>query len=194
MRARLIFIVIAMALVAGFAALNWSEFNRTSPLSFGLVITEAAIGMVMLIALGVTLIAWLLSSAMQESRYMLDSHRHAKALQAQRDLADKAETSRFTDLRQQLDTHLRENRQREAIVATEFEKSMIQSNRELRNQLEQMGRTLTTRLGELESRIDARLDRGQPAAAQPVVQPVVAQPALPPDAEIPPPPRERAKL
>jgi hypothetical protein len=180
MRARLIFIAVALALLAGFAALNWSEFSRTAPLSFGVLVTEASLGMVMLFALGITLVAWLLSSAMHESRYMLESHRHAKALQAQRDLADKAEASRFTDLRQHIDMHLRENRQREAIAATEFEKAMVQSQRELRSQLEQMSRTLGARLGELEGRIDSRLARVQPVHA-----------TLPPD---PVPPRDTVKM
>ena len=178
MRARLIFIAVALFLLAGFAGLNWSEFSRTTPLSFGAFVTEASLGMVMLFALGLTLVAWLLSSAMHESRYILEAHRHSKALQAQRDLAEKAEASRFTDLRQQLDTHLRENRQREAIAATEFEKSMVQSQRELRTQLEQMSRAFAGRLGELEGRLEARLDRVQPLA-----QPVVDVP-----------PRERVKL
>jgi hypothetical protein len=93
----------------------------------------------------------------------MESSRHARALQAQRDLAEKAEASRFTDLRQQLDTHLRENRQRESISATEFEKAMVQSQRELRNQLDLINRTLDGRLSELEGRLEARLERLQPA-------------------------------
>lgn len=167
MRARLIFIVVAILLVAGFAAQNWPEFNRTTPLSFGLIMSEAPLGLILLGLLALTLAVFLISSATQESRYLLEHRRHAKALEAQRDLADKAEASRFTDLRQHLDTHLRENRQREAIAATEFEKAMVQSQRELRNQLEQMNHTLTARLGEIESRIDSRLERFNPAVDVP---------------------------
>jgi ABC-type Zn2+ transport system substrate-binding protein/surface adhesin len=107
----------------------------------------------------------LLGSAMQESRHMRETSRHAKTLQAQRDLAEKAEASRFTDLRQQLELHLRDNRQRETIVATEFEKAVVQSQRELRNQLDAINRTLDGRLNELESRLEARLERLQPARA-----------------------------
>jgi hypothetical protein len=180
MRARLIFIVVALALLAGFAALNWSEFNRITPLSFGVLVTDAALGMVLLFALGATLLAWLISSAMHESRYMLESHRHAKALQAQRDLADKAEASRFTDLRQHIDMHLRDNRQREAIAATEFEKAMVQSQRELRAQLDQMTRILDSRLGEFENRLGPRVERTHTVVEQPVVDNA--------------PPRERVKL
>jgi uncharacterized integral membrane protein len=161
MRARLLFLVLATLLVAGFAAQNWPEFVRPSPLTIGVVQAEAPLGLIMLAALGVTLLVFLLSSAMQESRFLIESGRHAKSLQAQRDLAEKAEVSRFTDLRQQLDAHLRENRQRESIASTEFEKLVVQNQRELGNQLEQINRTLDARLGELEGRIESRLERLQ---------------------------------
>ncbi|MDB5875136.1 MAG: hypothetical protein JWQ07_4578 [Ramlibacter sp.] len=164
MRARLIFIVAAIVLVFGFAALNWSELSRTAPLSFGVFVTEASVGLVMLAILGITLLAFLFSSAMHESRHMLLSHRHTKALQAQRDLADKAEASRFTDLRQLLDTHMRESResrQQLALAASEAEKAMAQTQRELRNQIEQMSRVFAGRLSELEGRMDTRLERMQ---------------------------------
>ena len=41
MRARLVLLLVAILLVAGFAALNWGEFMRTSPLNFGLFQTDA---------------------------------------------------------------------------------------------------------------------------------------------------------
>ena len=132
MRARLIFIVVAILLLAAFSALNWSEFTRTAPLSFGVITAQAPLGLILLVVLGLTLAVFLVSSATQEARYLMEHRRHAKALEAQRVLADTAEASRFTDLRQYLDTHLRENRQREAIADTEFEKAMVQSQRELR--------------------------------------------------------------
>jgi biopolymer transport protein ExbB/TolQ len=162
MRARLFFIVVAALLVGGFAAQNWPEFTSSSQLNFGVIAEQAPLGLIMLAVFGVTLLVFLLSSAMQESRHLVESSRTAKHLQAQRDLAEKAETSRFTDLRQQLDSHLRENRQRESVVASEFEKAMIQHQRELHSQLDAINRTLDGRLNELESRLEARLDRLQP--------------------------------
>jgi hypothetical protein len=159
MRARLVFIVLALIVVGGVAALNWAQFSRTEPMSFGVFTIDASVGLFMLAAFGLAILVMLLSSAVQESRYMMESNRHAKAMQVQRDLADKAEASRFTELRQYLDTHLRDNRQREAIVATEFEKNMVQSQRELRNQIEAMNRTLDSRLAALEGRVDGRIDR-----------------------------------
>lgn len=161
MRARLLFIIVAILLVAGFAAQNWPEFQRTSSLNFGVIVSNAPLGLILLAVLGLSLLIFLVSSAAQESRHLFEHRRYAKTLEAQRDLAERAEASRFTDLRQHIDTHLRENRQREAVAGTEFENAMVQSQRELRNQLEQMNRTLVTQLGELESRLNARLQRQQ---------------------------------
>ena len=158
MRARMIVLVLAILAVAGFAALNWSEFLRTTPLSFGPVVADAPLGLILLGVLAITLLTFLISSAHLRTQSLLESRQHAKALDAQRNLADKAEGSRFTDLRQHLDAQLRETRQREAIAATEFEKAMVQAHRELRTQLEQMNRTLALRLGELEGSMQARLD------------------------------------
>lgn len=163
MRARLIFIVVAVVLVGAFTVQNWPEFNRASSLSFGPISMTLSLGLVMLTLLGITLLAFLVSAAAQESRHLLEHRRHTRALQAQRELAEKAEASRFTDLRQHLDTHLRENRQREAIVATEFEKTVMQSQRELRAQIDQLNHMLAGRLTDLEARLTPRATAVEPA-------------------------------
>jgi len=176
MRARLLFTVVAIALIAGFAALNWTEFMRTTPLNFGLFLVDAPLAAIMLGLLTLGLLAFLIGSAAQHSHMLTMERRYLKDLQAQRELADKAEASRFTELRQHLDTHLGESRQREAIVSTEYEKSMMQSQRDLRAQLELMNRTLDARLAALEG----RFDRVTPAVD------VVHRPVEPVDLPMPP--------
>ncbi len=163
MRARLLFIVLAGLVVAGLAALNWGEVTRVSRLNFGLILTDAPLAGILLAILAITLVVFLVSSAIQESRNLIAWNRHAKELQAQRDLADKAEASRFTDLRQHIDSTLRDTRQREALAGGEFEKSMLQSHRDLRAQLDAMNRTLLARMAELESRMDHRAAVVDPA-------------------------------
>ena len=153
MRGRLVFIVLAILVVAAIAALNWPEFSRAEPLSFGVTTATVAVGELMLGILAVVLAVFLVTSAIQESRYLLDHRRHTRALQAQRELAEKAEASRFTDLRQHLDNHLRDSRQREQVVATEFEKRLMQSQAELRAHLERMHQMIAARLEEIESHL-----------------------------------------
>ena len=180
MRPRFLLLVIAILLVAGFAALNWTEITRTSPLNFGLFYMDGAPGAILLSLLALGLIVFMASSAMLRSRMMTTENRFTRDLQTQRDLADKAEASRFTELRQHLDTHFRESRQRESVVNTEFEKAMLQSHRDLRAQLDQMQQAITARFGELENRMASRADREFPGDAP--VRPV----------EVPP--RDRVKL
>ncbi|MBI5278062.1 MAG: hypothetical protein HY854_16550 [Burkholderiales bacterium] len=159
MRARVVLLIAAIALVALFAAFNWSEFVRPSPLSFGLFITEAPLGLIMLALLGATALLALAAIAGIRTNSLVESRHHHKTLEAQRELADKAEASRFTELRQHLDRQLTELRQRDTIAATEFEKAMVAAQRELRTTLEQMNRAMAMNMKEFEARIDTRLDR-----------------------------------
>lgn len=167
MRARLVLLLVAILLVAGFAALNLAEFMRATPMNFGVLTMDAPLGAIMLGLLALGLLAFLISSAAMSSRMMTTENRYHRELQVQRDLAERAEASRFSELRQHFDNHFRESRQRDALASTEFEKSMVQSQRDLRNQLEQIHHTLATRLGELESRMEARLERFGPAVDVP---------------------------
>ncbi len=54
--------------------------------------------------LAVTLICFLISSGAQETRHQIDYGKNQRTLQVQRDLADKAETSRYIELQKQLET------------------------------------------------------------------------------------------
>lgn len=188
MRTRAIILVVAILLVAGFAALNWTEIVQTSPLSFGVFVAEASLGLILLGCLGIALVAFLASTAVMRTASLVESRQHYKTLEAQRALADKAEASRFTDLRQHLDTQLHALRERDAIAATEFEKAMVASQRELRSQLETMNRALGARLSEMEHRLETRFERvpgyghaGMATATVPAADPV--RPAAPVRAE-----------
>lgn len=168
MRARIVFIVAAALVVAAFAALNWSDFTRAEPLSFGIVTATVPLGLVMLALMAVVLAVFLVSSAIQESRYLLDHRRHSRALQAQRELAERAEVSRFTDLREHLDTQMRDSRHREQVVATEVERRVVTSHEELREHVDRMFNALLSRLSDIESRLPgARATPPEPRAAEP---------------------------
>ena len=159
MRARLILFLVAILAVAAFAAMNWSEIMRPAPLLFGAVVMDAPMGLILLSLLGIATLAFLISAATMRTHSLVETRHHHKTLEAQRALADKAEASRFTELRTHLDTQLRELRQRDAIAATEFEKAMVGSQRDLRTHLDQMQRTIAARLAELETRLDTRFER-----------------------------------
>jgi len=164
MRTRTILLVVAILVVAGFAALNWSEMVRSTPLSFGILVTDAPLGLILLGLLFLTLLLFLGSAAAMRTQTLMDYRTQQKSLEAQRDLAEKAEASRFMDLRAHLDQHLRDMRERDAIAASEFDKAMLQSRREVQAQMEQMNRMIAARLNEMEQRLGGT--RPMPAAPE----------------------------
>jgi hypothetical protein len=159
MRLRTVLLVLATIAVVLFALLNWDEFRRPSVLNLGWQSVTAPLGLVMLGLLALGLVAVIISSASTHTRHLMETRQHHKDLQAQRELAERAEASRFVDLRTQLDTHLRETRQRDVAAAAELEQAVGKSQRELRNHIEQMHRSISMRLGEMEARLEARLSR-----------------------------------
>lgn len=178
MRARFLLLVLAILVVAGFAAQNWSEITRSSPLNFGIVQSEGSMGLILLGLLGLTLLLFLVSAITSRTQNLIEARQHAKEMHTQRELADKAEASRFTDLRQLLDTHLRESRQRDTIQHTEFDKALSQHQKDTRTQIEQLSHVLATRMGEMETRLETRLQRldSHPAHRADAVQGVASRP------------------
>jgi hypothetical protein len=174
MRSRYVLLIIAILLIAGFAALNWAEITRPSPLLFGPLVMDAPLGAILLGLLVIALVVFAVSAASMRTSTLLESRNLYKELEGQRTLADRAEASRFTELRDHFDTHLNGLRERDTIAATEVERTRLEHQRELRNQLEQINRTLSARLNELEHRLETRFERmGYGGAAAPAVNPAI---------------------
>lgn len=159
MRSRFILMVVAILLIAGFAALNWTEIIRPTPVAFGPFVMDAPLGAILLGLLALSVVIFAVAAASMRTSTLLESRHHFKELEAQRALADKAEASRFTELRTHMDTHMQGLRERDTIAATEMEKARLENQRELRTQLEQINRTLAGRMSELEHRLESRFER-----------------------------------
>lgn len=171
MRSRLVLLVVAILLVAGFAALNWQEVMRPSPVLFGAFVADAPLALIFLGLLALATVVFVLSAGAIRTRSLMETRHHYKELEAQRLLADKAEASRFTELRQYLDENLRQIRERDSILTTELQ-------RELRTHGEASNRMLAARLNELEHRMDSRFERMGWGGRGPAVVPAMGnQPA-----------------
>ncbi len=123
-----------LAFIGLFALLNWPAFTAVAPLSLGLTTVEAPLGLIMLALLFVVCVAFTTWALALQATALMDARRLTKDVQTQRELADKAEASRFTELRTHLDATLAE----------------------LRRHVEQQGNSLAASLGELEDRLDGR--------------------------------------
>ncbi len=137
---RAIVFFLVLVFVGLFALINWTVFSALAPLSLGFTTVQAPLGLIMLglIAfLCVLFTVWVISL---QANSLMDARRQTKELQAQRDLADKAEASRFTELRSELVARL-DRLQRESALT-----------------LEQSANAVAAHIGQLEDRLErARL-------------------------------------
>lgn len=98
-----IVILVVLALIAAFALVNWNALATPIPVSLLVGTVDMPLGMMLLSALvGVVLLLGLYVLLLRTAMYT-ESRRMAQELAAQRELADKAEASRFTELSAHLD-------------------------------------------------------------------------------------------
>jgi hypothetical protein len=157
LRTLLIFVV--LGLVAVFSALNWSAFIAPKVLSLGFTTVEAPLGLILLAIVGLLTLLFLVYVTYLQSTVLFETRRHSRELQAQRELAEQAEASRFNQLRAFIETELEK-------VAGEIEQSksllltrLDQIERDFRTGLEQTGNSLAASIGELEDRFDSSVGK-----------------------------------
>jgi uncharacterized integral membrane protein len=103
MKIRTLALLIALFLLGLFCALNWQALSAPSALSLGLVQVQAPLGLILLGATVVISGLFLFYIVAQQAHLLMESRRFTKELQAQRQLADQAEASRFTELQTRLE-------------------------------------------------------------------------------------------
>lgn len=118
-------LLIVMMLIAALAALNWGTLSAPVVMSVGFMHVTAPLGLVMLaltVLLGVVFATYVVYL---QSSMLLDARRQSKEMQAQRTLADRAEASRFTELRNFLESqenaHMERNAERHASLLARVE-------------------------------------------------------------------------
>lgn len=166
MKYRTLFLLLVLGTTAGFSALNWDAFITPTTLSLGVADVEAPIGVIMLGVVTFLTAYFLVFVIYVQGAALFDSRRHAQELQANRELADKAEASRFTELRSFITTELQQlGRQRENTESSASSDSVMLARldrieKEVLAAVEQSGNSLAATLGEIEDRLE-RGERGQ---------------------------------
>jgi hypothetical protein len=147
MRSTLLLIIVLA--IAALAALNWELLAASSMVSVGLMSFEAPLGLLMLgltTLLGVFFVAYVL---FLQGSVLMETRRHTKEMQAQRELADKAEASRFTELRSFLETqHVQAQ---EALLAR-----LDRLESHLTTRAEESDNTTAAYMGQLEQQLRGR--------------------------------------
>jgi hypothetical protein len=149
-------LLVVVLLIAALAALNWSLIATPAAMSIGFMQVTAPFGLIMLgltALLGIFFVAYVVYL---QSSILFETRRHTKEMQAQRDLADKAEGSRFTELRNFLETqenaHMARNADRHAAVLARLE----QFEQAFHRRAEETDHSIAAHMGQLEDRLERR--------------------------------------
>ena len=156
MRARTIFLIFSIAVVAAFVALNVQEFTRSSVLSLGFISVQVPLGLVMLALLAAAAVIFLGVMIYMQSTNLLETRNYARELSTQRELADKAEASRFTELRHYLEAQTAAQQRREQAAEQVLSERFAAQNRILMARLEQSDNTLAAHMGQIEDQNERR--------------------------------------
>ena len=121
------------------------------------------LGVVLLSFLGVVIAIFVASILGIQGAALLDARRMAKDLKAQRDLADVAEASRFTELRGFVDGRLAALVAGQTTHAQAAAEQRTHAEKELLARLDESVRSLAAHLGEVEDKLDRALAAPRPA-------------------------------
>lgn len=158
MQTRTILLLAVFAVLAAFAALNWNAFMEPASLSLVFATVRAPLGVIMLGVVALLSALFLAYVVYLQGSVLIETRRHTRELQAQRELADKAEASRFAELQAQLDAGLRGLTTRSDARHAETLARLDRVDRDFGAALERTESAIAAHVGEL----DDRLQRGAP--------------------------------
>ncbi len=154
MKLHILLLLLIFAAIAAFSALNWGVFLSPTELSLGYTTVQIPLGLVMLGLLVFITALFLVFVVYLQGSALLETRRHSRELRKNREIADEAEASRFTELRTFLEMELakqaEQNTESRAAVLTRID----QLEHDFRSFMEQSENTLAAYIGELEDRLE----------------------------------------
>ena len=151
---RTLLIVTVLGLLVIFALFNWNAFLSPTTLTFGFTTVEAPLGLILLALVGLITLLFLVYVVFLQSSSLLESRRQARELQSQRELADRAEDSRFQQLHAAMETQLKNLETQSDESRTAIMTRLDALERTVQVAIEQSGNTLAAYLGEIEDRVE----------------------------------------
>jgi uncharacterized integral membrane protein len=151
---RTLLIVLVLGIVVIFALLNWSVFIAPTTLSIGFTTFDAPLGLILLGAIAMLTLLFLIYLVYLQATALMESRQYSRELKSQRELADRAEESRFTQLRSSLESALRQLTSQIVDSNSATVSRLDGLDHELRAAIEQSTNSLAAYLGEIEDRIE----------------------------------------
>lgn len=147
-------VVVVVVALAALALFNWPAISAVTSVSLGMAHVQAPLGLLLLAFTAALGLLFVVHSVVQQTRAGSEARRHAKELAAQRDLADRAEASRFSELRAFLDAELRRLDAQAADQRAGVVTRIDGLEAALRAKVDEATRTLSAYVGEVDDKLD----------------------------------------
>lgn len=157
MSIRTLLLIALMVLISAFVALNIESILQPTTLYLGVADVQAPLGLVMLGMLVAVLLVFLLALVYVQTMHLMEVRRITREADQQRTLADKAEASRFTELREFLRTEMQSVAARDAELNGRISLKLDSVQAALSTSIEQTGNGISASLGEIEDRLERQL-------------------------------------
>lgn len=154
MRIKTVVLIIVVVLLGAFVALNLQQFTQPTTLNFGFTSVEGPLGMIMLTLLIITAVVFLATAMYMQRVNLIETRNYARELSAQRELADKAEASRFTELRNYLEAQATQAQQREHMAAAGVAERLARTQEALISRIEQSDNTTAAHMGQIADHLE----------------------------------------
>ena len=154
MRFFTLLLLLILTITGAIASLNWTAFVTPVDLSLGFAVIHMPIGLLMLGLLVCITVLFLLYVVYLQTSSLLETRRLSRKLEANIALAEKAEASRFTELRSALEAEMVKQANREAESRSALLTRVDQLGKDLNVSLTQSTNTLAAHIGEFEDRFE----------------------------------------
>lgn len=151
---RALVLFVAILLIGLFTLLNWPAFTTPTTLSLFFTDVQAPLGLLMLGVVVFLCLLFTLWAITMQASMLMEARRQGRELQAQRELADKAEASRFVELRSHIDAEMQRSDSATIRGHEELLSRLTHLEGALRLALEQNANSVAASIGEFEDRLE----------------------------------------
>lgn len=153
---------LTLLLLAAFVALNWEAIAAATPISLGFTQIQAPLGLILLSFCLLLCVLFLTYVLVLQATVIMDTRRATKDMHQQRELADKAEASRFTQMGTLVETQIQQASTQQLAAVAQLTARVDRLEQVWDKALSESTSTLSAYIGEVED----KLDRALPAPGQ----------------------------
>ena len=162
MQLRNILLIFILSVLVIFAAINWSAIVEPTSISLIFTTVQAPLGLILLTITALLAVFFLTFVVYMQSSILMERQRLSRDLETQRQLANQAEASRFSELHAYLETELQQLATRDQDMQNHIETRLTTLEQTLNATIEQTGITLSAYIGELEDRLENNSGKSGP--------------------------------